>query len=119
VDLTSEEELRALKNSGQKLAPDDDINQYKPFPWWPNSITICGQTLPDSHQKSKSEARNLPPCGCESMTEGPRNVLGVFITLLYTHTMPIKHYSSKPTSLRCHLMAKHCLKVARLRYYTC
>jgi len=32
VDLTSEEELRALKNSGQKLAPDDDINQYKPFP---------------------------------------------------------------------------------------
>ena len=46
------------------------------------------------------------------MTEGPKNMLGVFITLLYTQTMPINYYSSKPTSLRCHLMAKHCLKVA-------
>ena len=60
-----------------------------------------------------SEARNLPPCGCKSMTEGPRNMLGVFITLLYTYTMPINYYSSKPTSLRCHLMAKHCLKASR------
>ena len=78
-------------------------------------MPLDGQTLPESHQKSESEARNLPPCGCESMTEGPRNLLGVFITLLYTYTMPIKHYSSKPTSLRCHLMAKHCLKVIRNR----
>ena len=40
-------------------------------------------------------------------------MLGVFITLLNTYTMPIKHCSSKPTSLRYHLMAKHCLKVDR------
>ena len=65
--------------------------------------------------KSESEARNLPSCGCKSMAEGPRNVLGVFITLLYTYTMPINYYSSKPTSLRCHLMAKCCLKAGRNR----
>ena len=75
--------------------------------WWPNVAW--------KWQKSESEARNLPPCGCKSMTEGPRNMLGVFITLLYTYTMPINYYSSKPTSLRCHLMAKRCLKVSRNR----
>ena len=53
-------------------------------------------------------------------------MLGVFITLLYIHTMPNNHYCSKPTSLRCHLMAKHCLRVGRksrifpnLRHETC
>ena len=40
-------------------------------------------------------------------------MLGVFITLLYTYTMPNTYYSRKPTSLRCHLMAKHCLEVSR------
>jgi len=60
-----------------------------------------------------SEARNLPSCGCKSMPEGLRIVLGVFITLLCTYTMPNKHYSCKPSSLRCHLMAKHCLRVGR------
>ena len=64
-------------------------------------------------RKSKSEARNLPTWGCKSMMEGPTIMLGVFITLLYMYTMPNKHYSSKPTSLRCPLMAKHCLKVGR------
>jgi len=64
-------------------------------------------------KKSKSEARNLSPCGCKSMVEGLRNMLNVFITLIYTYTMPNKQYSSKPTSLRCHLMAKHCLKVGK------
>ena len=58
-------------------------------------------------------ARNLPPCGCKSMAEGPSNMLGVFITLLYTYTMPINHYCTNPTSLGCHLMAKHCLRVGR------
>jgi len=47
------------------------------------------------------------------MMEGPTIMLGVFITLLYIYTMPNKHYSSKPTSLRYHLMAKRCLKVGR------
>ena len=60
-----------------------------------------------------SESRNLPTWGCKSMMEGPTIMLGVFITLLYMYTMPNKHYSSKPTSLRYHLMAKHCLKVGR------
>ena len=66
-------------------------------------------------RKSKSEARNLSSSGCKSMTDGPTIMLGVFITLLYAYTMPISHYSIKPTSLRCHLMAKHCLKVGRNR----
>ena len=61
----------------------------------------------------QSEARNLPAWGCKSMMEGHTIMLGVFIILLYMYTMPNKHYSSKPTSLRYHLMAKHCLKVGR------
>jgi len=64
-------------------------------------------------RKSKSEARNLPTWGCKSMMEGPTIMLRVFMTLLYIYTMPNKHYSSKPTSLRYHLMAKRCLKVGR------
>ena len=64
-------------------------------------------------RKTKSEARNLPTWGCKSMMEGPTIMLGVFIIFLYMYTMPNKHYSSKPTSLRYHLMAKHCLKVSR------
>jgi len=64
-------------------------------------------------RNQKSEARNLPPCGCKSMVGGLRNMLNVFITLLYTYTKPNKQYNSKPTSLRCHLMAKRCLKVGR------
>jgi len=47
------------------------------------------------------------------MAEGPTIMLGVFIILLYTQTMPNKYYNSKPTSLRYHLMAKRCLKVGR------
>ena len=64
-------------------------------------------------RKSKSEARNLPTWGSKSMMEGPTIMLGVFVFLLYMYTMPNKHYSSKPTSLRYHLMAKRCLKVGR------
>jgi len=47
------------------------------------------------------------------MVEGPTIMLGVFITLLYIYTMPNKHYSSKPSSLGCHLMAKHYLRVGK------
>jgi len=61
----------------------------------------------------KTEARNLPPCGCKSMVGGLRNMLGVFFNLLCTYIMPNNHYSSKPTSLRCHLMAKRCLEAGR------
>ena len=64
-------------------------------------------------RKSQSEARNLPAWGCKSMIEGHTIMLGVFIILLYMYIMPNKHYSSKPTSLRYHLMAKRCLKVGR------
>ena len=66
-------------------------------------------------KKSRSEARNLPTCACKSMLEGLTIMLGVFITLIYTYTMPNNDYCSKPTSLRCHLMAKHCLEVGRNR----
>ena len=61
--------------------------------WWPNVAWKWAEI--------GSEARNLPTCGCKSMTEGPTIMLGVFITLLYTYTMPNNHYCSKPTSLRC------------------
>jgi len=69
---------------------------------------LMAKRCAESWQQSESEARNLPSCGCKSMTEGLRMVLGVFITLFYTYTMPNNHYSSKPSSLRCHLMAKRC-----------
>jgi len=62
-------------------------------------------------RKLRSKTWNLPTRGCKSMREGPTIMLGVFITLLNTYTMPIKHCSSKPSSLRYHLMAKRCLKV--------
>ena len=55
--------------------------------------------------------RNLPSYVAVKVWQTAlQSVLGVFITLLYTYTMPNNHYSSKPTSLRCHLMAKHCLR---------
>jgi len=74
--------------------------------WWPNVAWKSAEN-PNLRQEI------CPPCGCKTMTEGPRIMLGVFITLLYTYIMPINHYSIKPTSLRCHLMAKCCLKVSR------
>ena len=77
-------------------------------------------------RKSRSEAWNLPTCGCKSMVEGLTIMLGVFINLLYTHTMPNNHYCSTYMMPYPHLMAKHCLKVGRksdffliLRHETC
>jgi len=79
-------------------------------------ILLYMYAMPIKHEIqifAQSEARNLPTWGYKSMMEGPTIMLGVFIILLYMYTMPNKHYSSKPTSLRYHLMAKHCLKVGR------
>jgi len=77
-------------------------------------------------RKSISEARNLPTCGCKSMMDGLAIMLGVFINLLYTHTMPNNHYCSTYMMPCPHLMAKHCLRVGRksgfipdLRHETC
>jgi len=56
------------------------------------------------------------------MVEGLIIMLGVFITLLYTHTMPNMYYCSTCMLLYPHLMAKHCLKVGKnqdLRHETC
>ena len=58
---------------------------------------------------SWSEARNLPTWGCKSMVEGPTIMLGVFITFLCTHTMPIIYYCSTCMLLYPHLMAKRVL----------
>jgi len=66
---------------------------------------------------TKFDARNLPTCGYRSILEGPIYMLQIFIILSYTYTMPYKHYGSKPTSLRCHLMAKHCLKMAEFLFF--
>ena len=57
--------------------------------------------------------RNLPTWGCKSMVEGPTIMLGVFINLLYTHTMPNIYYCSTFMLLYPHLMAKHWLRVGR------
>ena len=40
-------------------------------------------------------------------------MLGVFINLLYTHTMPNNHYCSTYMMAYPHLMAKHCLTIGR------
>merc|ERR1739841_306554 len=64
-------------------------------------------------RKSGFEARNLPTCGCKSMMDGLIIMLGVFINLLYTYTLPNNHYSTTYMLLYPHLMAKHCLKVGR------
>ena len=63
-------------------------------------------------RKSISEAWNPPTWGCKSMVEGPTIMLGVFITLLYNHTMPNIYYSSTCMLLYPHLMAKRVLKLA-------
>ena len=90
------------------LAPHDDIH-----PWWPTLSLSVAKHCQKVGRKTKSEAWNQPKSECKRMTEGPRNMLGVFINLLYICKMLINYYSSKPTSLRCRLMAKHCLKVGR------
>ena len=64
--------------------------------------------------------------GGKSMMDGLTIMLGVFINLLYTYTLPNNHYSTTYMLLYPHLMAKHCLKVGRkssffpdLRHETC
>ena len=60
------------------------------------------------------------------MMDGLTIMLGVFINLLYTYTMPNNHYCSTYMMAYPHLMAKHCLRVGRksgflpdLRHETC
>ena len=62
-----------------------------------------------------SEAWNLPTWGCKSMAEGPTIMLGVFITLLYIHTMPNIYYCSTCMLLYPHLMAKLVWESAQLK----
>ena len=56
---------------------------------------------------------NLPTCGCKSMIDGLTIMLGVFINLLYTYTIPNNHYCSTYMMPYPHLLAKHCLRVGR------
>ena len=77
--------------------------------WWPN---IADQSA-ENQIFFRSEAWNLPTCGCKSMVEGLTIMLGVFINLLYTHTMPNNHYCSTYMMAYPHLMAKRCLRVGR------
>jgi len=51
------------------------------------------------------------------MMGGLTIMLGVFINLLYTHTLPNNLYSTTYMLLYPHLMAKHCLKVGRKSKY--
>ena len=76
--------------------------------WWPN--------LPWSWQEieifSWSEAWNPPTWGCKSMVEGLTIMLGVFMTLLYTYTMPNIYYSSNLHAAIPPLDGQTCLKLA-------
>jgi len=92
--------------------PNKHYNSKPTSPRWHLMAKRCLEVSRNWKNK-KTEARNLPPCGCKSMTDGLRNMLNVWITLLCTYTMPNKHYNSKPTSPRWHLMAKRCLEVSR------
>ena len=47
------------------------------------------------------------------MMDGLTIMLGVFINLLYTYTLPNNHYSTTYMLLCPHLMAKHCLNIGR------
>ena len=69
-------------------------------------------------RKSRSEGLDLSTCCCKSMVEGPTIMLGVFITLLYIHTMPNIYYCSTCMMLYPHLMAKqYCLTISRKSRY--
>ena len=90
--------------------------------WWP----IIAWELAENQDFSWSEAWNLPTWGCKSMVEGSTIMLGVFINLLYIHTMPNNHYCITYMMPYPHLLAKHCLRVGRksgflpdLRHETC
>jgi len=61
---------------------------------------------------SWSEAWNPPTWGCKSMVEGPTIMLGVFITLLYIHTIPNIYYCGTCMLLHSQLMAKLAWKSA-------
>jgi len=95
---------------------------------------LCTHTMPNNHycstymmayphlmakhclaigRKSRSEGRNPPTSCCKSMVEGLTNMLGVFINLLCTHTMPNNLYCSTYMMAYPHLMAKHCLAIGR------
>ena len=47
------------------------------------------------------------------MVEALTIMLGVFMDLLYTYTMPNNHYCSTYMMAYPHLMAKHCLTIGR------
>ena len=81
---------------------------------YPHLMAKLALKLEEKWDFSWSKALKLPIWGCESMAEYPTIMVGVFINLLYTHKMPNIYFCSKSTSLRFHLMAKRCLKVAEI-----
>jgi len=74
---------------------------------------LMAKRCPCVGRKLRSGAWNPPTCGCKSMMGGLTIMLGVFINLLYTHTMPNNHYCSTYMMAYPHLMAKHCLIISR------
>ena len=95
-------------------------------PTWCHTPILMAKHCLRVGRKSRSEAWNLPTCGCKSMVDGLTIMLGVFINLLYTHTMPNNHYCSTYMMPYPHLMAKRWLRVGRksrffpdLRHETC
>ena len=76
---------------------------------------LVGQTCLTVGRKSRSEAWTPPTWGSKSMVEGVTIMLGVFITLLYIHTMPNIYYCSTCMLLYPHLRAKLVWELAENR----
>ena len=58
--------------------------------------------------RTQSEAREVPTSGHQSVMEGPRILLIVFIALYYTYTMAKHQYLRNRMIVYHRLMAKHC-----------
>ena len=73
---------------------------------------LDGETLSNSRfdfeNLTQSEAREPPTSGHQSVMEGPRILLIVFIALYYTYTMAKHQYIRNRMIVYLHLTAKHC-----------
>ena len=68
--------------------------QYTSKEWWYQTTILWPKVARKLAGNIRSKPRNSQRSGCKSMTEGPTNMLSVFITLLLVVQMPNKHYTS-------------------------
>jgi len=85
---------------------------------YPHLKAKLAQEMAENQDFFWSEAWNPPTWGSKSMMEGSTIMLGVFITLLYPHTMPNIYYCSTCMLLYPHLMAKLVQELAENRDFS-